>query len=107
MIRRPPRSTLFPYPTLFRSDRAPRFVGSPSGRDFPPPFLRFLACLGVEADVSPPRRPDRNGFIERYHRTYDRECLQVHRPATESAARAVTAAFVKHYNEERPNQARS
>src|SRR3989454_9479257 len=22
MIRRPPRSTLFPYPTLFRSDRA-------------------------------------------------------------------------------------
>src|SRR5467141_2973368 len=24
MIRRPPRSTLFPYTTLFRSDRAPR-----------------------------------------------------------------------------------
>src|SRR3712207_9029597 len=23
MIRRPPRSTLFPYPTLFRSDRPP------------------------------------------------------------------------------------
>src|SRR2546422_5120775 len=26
MIRRPPRSTLFPYTTLFRSDRAERFV---------------------------------------------------------------------------------
>src|SRR2546427_6297299 len=26
MIRRPPRSTLFPYTTLFRSDHAPRFV---------------------------------------------------------------------------------
>src|SRR3989442_6550964 len=25
MIRRPPRSTLFPYTTLFRSDRAARF----------------------------------------------------------------------------------
>src|SRR2546430_8638030 len=25
MIRRPPRSTLFPYTTLFRSDRGPRF----------------------------------------------------------------------------------
>src|SRR5256885_12601338 len=24
MIRRPPRSTLFPYPTLFRSEQAPR-----------------------------------------------------------------------------------
>src|SRR5258705_13940201 len=26
MIRRPPRSTLFPYTTLFRSDRAPNDV---------------------------------------------------------------------------------
>src|SRR3712207_6946647 len=26
MIRRPPRSTLFPYTTLFRSDREPRTV---------------------------------------------------------------------------------
>src|SRR2546427_12910168 len=28
MIRRPPRSTLFPYTTLFRSDRGGRHVGS-------------------------------------------------------------------------------
>src|SRR3712207_8327509 len=27
MIRRPPRSTLFPYPTLFRSERADDHVG--------------------------------------------------------------------------------
>src|SRR3712207_8982482 len=27
MIRRPPRSTLFPYPTLFRSHDAPTVVG--------------------------------------------------------------------------------
>src|SRR5690348_18013185 len=26
MIRRPPRSTLFPYTTLFRSNASPRFV---------------------------------------------------------------------------------
>src|SRR2546430_12931712 len=32
MIRRPPRSTLFPYTTLFRSQRqAERFPGSPGG----------------------------------------------------------------------------
>src|SRR3712207_6952309 len=31
MIRRPPRSTLFPYTTLFRSRRADRF-GQPHGR---------------------------------------------------------------------------
>src|SRR2546430_15195971 len=28
MIRRPPRSTLFPYTTLFRSDSLPRFLQS-------------------------------------------------------------------------------
>src|SRR5437588_6124772 len=30
MIRRPPRSTLFPYTTLFRSGRAPRRAASAS-----------------------------------------------------------------------------
>src|SRR5205814_3963235 len=39
MIRRPPRSTLFPYTTLFRSQRrlpcprAPRDDGHPAGRE--------------------------------------------------------------------------
>src|SRR3712207_7696312 len=37
MIRRPPRSTLFPYTTLFRS-RAPNFSGTLS---HPPPMARF------------------------------------------------------------------
>src|SRR3712207_7840392 len=31
MIRRPPRSTLFPYTTLFRSIRRPRFTPSWNG----------------------------------------------------------------------------
>src|SRR3989442_6218607 len=31
MIRRPPRSTLFPYTTLFRSDAARRDLGEPVG----------------------------------------------------------------------------
>src|SRR2546422_4773791 len=31
MIRRPPRSTLFPYTTLFRSDRTPSGSSSGSG----------------------------------------------------------------------------
>src|SRR5256885_3571375 len=32
MIRRPPRSTLFPYTTLFRSGREIFFRGGPSGQ---------------------------------------------------------------------------
>src|SRR3712207_7707625 len=31
MIRRPPRSTLFPYTTLFRSDVAAEFIGAQIG----------------------------------------------------------------------------
>src|SRR5260221_14635043 len=33
MIRRPPRSTLFPYTTLFRSDRALQAVGGDVGEE--------------------------------------------------------------------------
>src|SRR2546427_9990478 len=41
MIRRPPRSTLFPYTTLFRSHRPVR------GRAFPPPGLAESRRLAV------------------------------------------------------------
>src|SRR5690348_17933221 len=37
MIRRPPRSTLFPYTTLFRSPRPPRPPGPPPRPPRPPP----------------------------------------------------------------------
>src|SRR2546426_8556262 len=48
MIRRPPRSTLFPYTTLFRSQVGPRFRGA---RHHPP-----IPCLRRE-----PRIPARVG----------------------------------------------
>src|SRR5256885_9807235 len=44
MIRRPPRSTLFPYTTLFRS---PRLLGDPGGRpQGHPGGLRASAARG-------------------------------------------------------------
>jgi transposase InsO family protein len=88
-------------------DRDPRFVGGPGTGDFPSPLIRFLTCLGVTVHINPPHRPDLNAFVERYHGTYDRECLKVHRPTTLEHAREVTSAFQAHYNTERPNQARS
>jgi hypothetical protein len=88
-------------------DRDPRFVGAAQGGTFPSPLVRFLTCLGVVVHVNPPSRPDLNGFVERYQKTYEYECLRIDRPATLEEARAVTAAFRRHYNEERPNQALS
>jgi hypothetical protein len=64
-------------------------------------------CLGIQERVCPAHRPDLNAFVERYHRTLKYECLLVERPQTPAQVRQVTAAFVAHYNFERPNQARS
>jgi transposase InsO family protein len=94
-------------PQQITLDRDPRFVGAPGAGDFPSPLVRFLTCLGVEVQINPPHRPDLNGYVERFHRTLEEECLRVHRPATLEVAREVTAAFREHYNTERPNQARS
>jgi transposase InsO family protein len=88
-------------------DRDTRFVGSASQRDFPSAFVRFWLCLGVQVDVCPPHRPDRHGFVERYHRTFHEECLRVYQPTTEDQVRSITCHFQQFYNEERPHQGMS
>src|SRR5260370_25583025 len=48
MIRRPPRSTLFPYTTLFRSvpgGRRPRNGAAGRGRLLPPPDVAHLSAV--------------------------------------------------------------
>lgn len=87
-------------------DRDPRFVGSWSGRDFPTPFVRFWMTLGVQVVVCPPQRPDRNAFVERYHRAYDEECLRQDWPTDLASAQAATARYVQFYNHDRPHQGR-
>ena len=62
MIRRPPRSTLFPYTTLFRSSAHPRLHKHDSRRSAKclPSFPRIVSDLHVrDADKSrtPSRRP--------------------------------------------------
>src|SRR2546426_11153393 len=43
MIRRPPRSTLFPYTTLFRSQQLEQLAGRPSAQ------VRAVEALGLDA----------------------------------------------------------
>jgi len=85
-------------------DRDPRWVGSQSMRDFPSAFIRFCLGLDIQLKICPPRRPDQNGFVERYNGSYGRECLAVHRPANLSQVKEVTAKYKEHYNQERPHQ---
>jgi transposase InsO family protein len=99
-------STLARYgrPVCITLDRDPRWVGSPAGSDFPAALIRFGACLGIEIRICAPHHPQENGFVERYNRTYQEECLALDRPGTLEQARTVTEDFVKHYNGERPHQ---
>ena len=94
-------------PRQMTFDRDPRWVGGVSGRDFPSPLRRLLLCLGIRPHVCPPHRPDKNAFVERYHRTYGQECLHIHHPSTLQEVREVTEAFLQHYNYERPHQGRA
>jgi len=92
-------------PERVRLDRDTRWVGSWTGRDFPAPVLRFLMCLGIQPRVCPPQRPDKNPFVERYHRNLKYECLLIHLPENLAATIEVNQRYVHHYNFERPNQA--
>src|SRR2546430_10095862 len=64
MIRRPPRSTLFPYTTLFRSIRDHRQEGNPRS-NLIPILLRHDSCdLGDVAEVVD--HPRREELLERH-----------------------------------------
>src|SRR2546430_5719099 len=75
MIRRPPRSTLFPYTTLFRSAGATSFPPRPEGRGFSEDLddlLHFLvAMLGpylIDRHLVGVKRHQRGGKNGRGHR---------------------------------------
>lgn len=91
-------------PAQVTFDRDARFVGSASADGFPAAWQRLWHALGVQVDLCPPQRPDRNAFVERYHRAYQEECLAVQRPADLEQAELVTTHFQQHYNFERPHQ---
>src|SRR3712207_7747364 len=79
MIRRPPRSTLFPYTTLFRSDRVCREHG-------------------IEHRLTKPYHPWTNGQAERMNRTVkDATTKAFHYPGLD-ALKAHVLAFVAAYN---------
>ena len=92
-------------PDRIRLDRDPRWVGSWTAKDFPSPLLRFLQCLGIDPHVCPPQRPDKNPFVERYHRNYKYECQVIEQPQNLTSTAESNQSYVHFYNYERPNQA--
>jgi len=91
-------------PRQLRFDRDPRFVGSASGRDFPAAMVRMLHVLGIHPVICPPHQPQKNGFVERYNRSYKYECVLTECPANLQETQKVTAAYKEFYNMARPHQ---
>src|SRR3712207_8882908 len=59
MIRRPPRSTLFPYTTLFRSDRFAVRYSCRSGGPLSPDTHAYRTANGCDAEPSGAAAPSR------------------------------------------------
>src|SRR3712207_7464771 len=71
MIRRPPRSTLFPYTTLFRSALALEVCGNTAGRE------RAVATHGQRpGQLGPDRRTQRRGGFRSEEHTSELQSRQ-------------------------------
>src|SRR3712207_5429542 len=125
MIRRPPRSTLFPYTTLFRSDvtrttsaervlevlrtliaqhGAPGHLRSDNGPEFVAQAVQTgLASCHVETLYIEPGKPWQNGKEERFNGTVRDECLNLYVFQSLAEACVRLGAFRHHYNTERPH----
>jgi len=94
-------------PRQITFDRDPRFVASAGGGDFPAPFVRFLACLGIKPDICPPQQPWKNPYVERYNKTYKYETILICQPETYEQVLDMNLDAKQDYNYRRPNQAKS
>jgi hypothetical protein len=95
-------------PPMMTFDRDPRLSSEAAADEIFP--LHYVACcvsLGIQPHVCPPHRPDKNAFVERYHRSYAQEGLQIQRPGTLQEVREVTETFMQHSNWEHPHQGRA
>lgn len=82
------------------------------GKCVRPGFSLSVASAPIMSGDHAPYLPaasslSKNAYVERYHRTYGQECLQVYRPSTLQEVQEVTEAFLSHYNNERPPQGRA
>jgi transposase InsO family protein len=94
-------------PAMLTMDRDVRWVGSATQRDFQiTRCFSFFDFVGVQPNVLPPHHPELNWYVERYNKTYKKECLEIFHPGTLGDVKSVTEEFQQYYNQERPHQGR-
>lgn len=71
---------------------------------FSPAFRDMLTVAGVEPVRLPPRSPNLNAWIERFHRSLKAECLERMIFFREHSLRNAVRKFLLHYHGERNHQ---
>jgi putative transposase len=82
-------------PTNVRVDNGPEFTAQP--------FVEWCAEHGVATLYIQPGKPDQNAYIERFNRSYRTEVLNAHLFESIGELRALTDAWLRVYNSERPH----
>ncbi|MCP4457865.1 MAG: transposase family protein [Cytophagales bacterium] len=68
------------------------------------PVLKLLRQSGIEPHVLPPKSPNLNAYIERFHLTLKSECLSWLFLTSEAELRNTVVEFLYYYNHWRPHQ---
>jgi putative transposase len=76
-------------------DNGPEFVSST--------LTKWCAAQQIKLSYIQPGRPMQNGHVESFNGKLRDECLNLHWFVTLAQARAILAAWRRHYNEERPH----
>jgi len=82
-------------PQAIRVDNGPEFTAQP--------FVDWCAEHQVATHYIQPGKPDQNAYIERFNRSYRTEVLNAHLCESLAELRAVTDAWLRVYNQERPH----
>ena len=81
-----------------------RYVLMDRDGKFSPAFQAILKTEGVEAVLLPPKSPNLNAHLERFHRSLKEECLERMIFFGEASLRKAVSAFLAHYHAERNHQ---
>jgi transposase InsO family protein len=81
-----------------------RYVLMDRDSKFCPAFQNILKNEGIEPVLLPPRSPNLNAHLERFHRSLKEECLERMIFFGENAVRQATTSYLNHYHTERNHQ---
>ena len=85
----------FGAPTFVRSDNGPEFIARC--------LMRMLKVQGVQCRHIEPGSPWQNGLNERFNGSYRDECANMETFGNADHARALSKAYQRQYNEDRPH----